>query len=117
MSKPTWKTVVFAVPLAAIALVGGQAAAGHRHRSDVVVTNSGGNTASFCTEGDVTVVHTARADAFGSYSIGYTVLQGPGGTYEMGQGSRVIPRGCYSHWLGNTTAVGHATVQSTVWYD
>ncbi len=119
MHKSTLKSLAVLIPLLglAVTLVAGHASAGHRHRSDVIVTNSGGNTASFCTEGDITVVHAVKADPFGSYSVGYTVLQGSQGTFELGQGSRAVPRGCYSHWLGNTSAVGRASVQSTVWYD
>jgi hypothetical protein len=117
MRTSNWKHLAV-IPLVGLAVtLAGHASAGHRHRSDVLVTSSGGNTDTFCTGGYITVVHTARADAYGSYSVGFTVLQGPQGTFRIGQGDRVIPRGCYSHWLGDTTAVGHASVQSTVWYD
>ena len=119
MRKFTRKSLAVMIPLAglAVTLVEGHASAGHRHRNDVFVTNGGGSTSSFCTEGDILVVHTPKADPYGSYSIGYTVLEGPQGTFHLSQGSRIVPRGCYSHWLADTSAVGHASVQSTVWYD
>jgi hypothetical protein len=119
MQTLTWKSLAVTIPLVglAVTLVAGHASASHRHRSDVLVTNGGGSTSNFCTDGDITVVHTAKADAYGSYSVGYTVLQGSEGTFHVGQGSRIVPRGCYAHWLANTSAIGRASVQSTVWYD
>ena len=118
MRNFTWKRFSPFMALAGLAVIAveGHASAGHRHRDDVFVSSSGGTTSSFCTDGDVLVVHTAKADN-GSYSIGYTVLEGPQGTFRVGPGSRSLPRGCYSHWLANTSAAGRASVQSTVWYD
>jgi len=100
-----------------VSLQATRAFAGHRHRSDAVVANGDSTRSTFCTDGDITVVHSAKADAAGSYSVGFTVLEGPHGTFELGEGSRVVPRGCYTHWLSHTVAIGRASVQSTVWYD
>jgi hypothetical protein len=119
MSKWSQKSLWFILPSVGLVatLLTSDASAGHRRRSDVIVTQSGGTRSSFCTDGGITVVHSVKAEPGGAYSIGFTTLEGAPGTFQLGEGSRVIPRGCYSHWLSNTVAAGRTSVESTVWYD
>jgi len=90
----------------------------YNQSSVATITNAGTQPSSFCTkDGHISVDHGGWHDpASGSYAIGFTLLQGPS-TYHLQPGPTVIAKGCYSHTLGDTTVIGNAGAQSTVWYN
>jgi hypothetical protein len=115
--KTHWRAGWLAAAILAIA--GSTASiAWARRASAVVMTNAGITPPStFCTStGNITVVHRGTQDANGHYAFGSTLLTGPA-TYRLGPGNARVAKGCYTHTIANTTVVGSARVQSTVWYD
>lgn len=88
------------------------------HRSVAEIHGGGMQRSRFCTsDGEIFLVYRTFRDASGGYSVGATVLDGPGGIYRLGSGDATIQPGCYEHYFeAGAWAMGDAFIKSIISY-